>query len=512
MKIIHTHPKLIALLAGALAALGFQPLGLWPLTLFGVAILCHQSFHAQSWRQLCALSWLWGFGHFFVNSNWIAPAFQYQNFVPLWAGWVAVALLAAILALHPMLAAMGTRLVMRSLSRNTPSTQTAYILCFAGLWVLSEYARGTWFSGYGWNPLSIALLNTGLRWGAPWLGTYALSGIIVLLAGLGWLCMRKAQRITAAAYIVLLLVSWAFGIWPSSMKLETPAYMAVQPNIGVLQQRQSSDVELVQRLVQASVPQGKANPPVLFWPETIVPDYLDKTPKATEVLSNRLAARSLRRTLVTGAISAITDAQEKIVGARNSVLVISPQGKVVARYDKAHLVPGGEYLPLRGLLSRLGLKKLTQGAFDLSAGAVPGRVLALPQGQGRMGVIICYEAIFSGEVTDHVERPDFIFNAGDDAWYGAWGPVQHLAQVQMRALEEGLPILRSTPTGISAYIDAQGYVRDAVPMGEVGAAYAPQLHAVPPTFFSVYGNNVAIFFALGLILISILAMRSKRLI
>ena len=128
--------------------------------------------------------------------------------------------------------------------------------------------------------------------------------------------------------------------------------------------------------------------------------------------------------------------------------------RIVGRYDKAHLVPYGEYLPMRPLLSAIGLSRLAPGDLDFRAGPGP-RTLDLP-GFGRVGFQLCYEIIFSGEVVDRANRPDFIFNPSNDAWFGAWGPPQHLAQARLRALEEGLPVIRATPTGICAVIDADG--------------------------------------------------------
>ena len=145
-------------------------------------------------------------------------------------------------------------------------------------------------------------------------------------------------------------------------------------------------------------------------------------------------------------------ARRRNVAEYNSLFVLGPGARILARYDKAHLVPYGEYLPMRPLLSAIGLSRLAPGAGDILAGPGP-RTLDLP-GFGRMGGQICYEIVFSGEVVDRANRPDFLFNPSNDAWFGAWGPPQHFAQARLRALEEGMPIIRATPTGISALIDA----------------------------------------------------------
>ena len=141
---------------------------------------------------------------------------------------------------------------------------------------------------------------------------------------------------------------------------------------------------------------------------------------------------------------------------------MAPLGRIVGRYDKAHLVPYGEYLPMRPLLSAIGLSRLAPGDVDFAARAGRRARIDLPGGWGKVGFQLCYEIIFSGEVVDRGDRPDFIFNPSNDAWFGRWGPPQHLAQARLRAAEEGLPVIRSTPTGISAVIDAARHA-DRVP-------------------------------------------------
>src|SRR5690606_28821870 len=177
------------------------------------------------------------------------------------------------------------------------------------------------------------------------------------------------------------------------------------------------------------------------------------------------------------------------------------------RYDKAHLVPYGEYLPMRPLLSAIGLSRLAPGDIDFDSGPGP-RTVDLPQ-LGRVGFQICYEIVFSGQVVDRADRPDFIFNPSNDAWFGAWGPPQHLAQARLRAIEEGLPVVRATPTGISAVIDAQGRVLDSIPSG-AGTIDARLPGAAPPTPFARFSNPLSFLFALVLVAGAIALRRKAR--
>ncbi len=156
------------------------------------------------------------------------------------------------------------------------------------------------------------------------------------------------------------------------------------------------------------------------------------------------------------------------------------------RYDKAHLVPYGEYLPMRALLKPLGIRRLVAGSIDFIPGPGPRTIELGPW--GKAGIQICYEIVFSGEVVDRARRPDYIFNPSNDGWFGSWGPPQFLAQARMRAIEEGLPVLRATTTGISATIDANGIVRN-----QIARHLANRINGIVPpangaTMFALLGH------------------------
>ncbi len=176
-------------------------------------------------------------------------------------------------------------------------------------------------------------------------------------------------------------------------------------------------------------------------------------------------------------------------------------------------MPYGEYLPMRPLLEPLGLSRLVAGSIDYEPGPGP-RTLDLGK-HGKAGIQICYEIVFSGAVADDADRPDYIFNPSNDGWFGTWGPPQHLAQARMRALEEGLPVLRSTTTGISAVIDANGIVRAHIGPGKADVIEGIVPAAKPPTLFALAGHWLtlgwaALFLLLGLGLPRVLALTRSR--
>ena len=213
------------------------------------------------------------------------------------------------------------------------------------------------------------------------------------------------------------------------------------------------------------------------------------------------------RLLLSGAVD--LEVQDgRAIGARNVVTAIDGAGAIRASYAKAHLVPFGEYVPLRPLLSALGVARFVPGDTDYWPG--PDRQTIDLGSYGKAGMLICYEVIFAGQVTGPGQRPDYLFNPSNDGWYGAWGPPQHLAQARLRAIEEGLPLLRSTTTGISAVIDADGRVLQSVPMHSAGVLIGHIPTAHPPTLFARLGNVLSLGWAVLLLGLSLVALRRAR--
>jgi len=211
--------------------------------------------------------------------------------------------------------------------------------------------------------------------------------------------------------------------------------------------------------------------------------------------------------LLTGAVDLEIKGQ-RITGARNVVTAVDERGSLAASYAKAHLVPYGEYLPMRSLLEPIGLSRLVPGSLDFLPGPGP-RTLDLGA-WGKVGVQVCYEIVFSGEVVDRARRPDFIFNPSNDGWFGAFGPPQHLAQARLRAAEEGIPVIRSTPTGISAVIDAHGRIVKALPWQTAGVIDAQLPGPASPTPFARFGNIIPLLLGFALLLSGIVLGRTRR--
>jgi apolipoprotein N-acyltransferase len=501
--------KLLALsfLAGAAGAFGFEPFGLWPLTVLGLAALLYLVEVAGTLRSALARGWWFAVGHFVVGFNWIATAFTYQAAMPAWLGWVAVVLLSLYLAIYPA-AAAGLAW------RYGRGRRGVYVLLFAAAWIVTEYLRGTVFTGFPWNPLGAASIDTPLAQAASLVGTYGLGALLVLAAGT-LLALTCRRWIDAALLALLPVAAMAWGLLPGGEGAPGALVRIVQPNISQAEKWREDFVEQNYARLIATSRRPRSEPLLLLWPEVAIPDFLESGYPAAayeappELVRARLA-RLLgpRDILLTGAHALDFGADGRLVGVFNSVFALDAQQRLLGRYDKAHLTPYGEYLPMRPLLSSIGLSSLAPGNFDTTPGPGP-RSLRLP-GFGLVGVQTCYEIVFSGEVVDRGNRPRFLFNPSNDAWFGAWGPPQHLAQARLRALEEGLPILRSTPTGISAVIDADGRLLQSLPWRVAGFIDARVPAAKPPTPFARFGNWLPFAFALLLVAAAIAVRRKAR--
>ena len=500
---------LLCFVAGLASATGFAPLGLWPATLAALVLLVHLVDRATSLRGALARGYWFGVGNFALGLNWIATAFTFQSNMPAWLGWIAVVLLAFYIAVYPAMAA--------GLAwRWGRGDGLALVLVFAAGWIVTEWLRATMFTGFAWNPLGVAMLDTGVAPVSRWIGTYGLSGIVVLLAGIAWLFLRRRRRAAMLALgpVVLAVVGAQLLTPPLPAPRPIPLRI-VQPNIGQENKwREGFEDVNFARLANLSE-RRDARPRLLLWPEAAVTEPLQDQRRDTlrqadaETVRRRTGSVLGRRDLLlTGGIALRSADGATVTSATNSVFAVNAAGRILGRYDKAHLVPYGEYLPARPILSAIGLSRLSPGDIDFDSG--PGaRTLDLPF-VGKVGFQLCYEIIFSGEVVERGDRPGFVFNPSNDAWFGAWGPPQHLAQARLRALEEGLPVLRATPTGISAVIDANGRIIASLPWREAGAIDTLLPAPKPPTAFARWGNILPFALALLLAAAAVAVRRRER--
>lgn len=550
-KLIRFKFPAISFGLGLASALGFAPLNWWPLTLVCVAALMWLLLRAERARSAALRGWYFGVGHFTFGNNWIATAFTFQDAMPHWLGAVAVVLLALYLAIFPMLAAMlawGLHrlppwieaqrrraeharrrsklkgLIPEGMEPPSPVIAIAepspygFVPLFAGSWIVTEWLRSVAFTGFAWNPLGAIMVapdSAEPAWMGltPLIGTYGLSGWMILLSGIWLLAVLPGsgrvrwQRVgwcLLVAMLAQILSAWMLRPLPPRAG---PRIVVVQPNIN---QNQKWDPKLQQaNFVRLSELTGRpvpgAPPRLVLWPEAATADFLESEPEARARIAALLGPDDK---ILLGGDSLIFDKAGDLIGARNALFGLDARGAIIGRYDKAHLVPYGEYLPARTILSAIGLSRLVPGDVDFWPG--PGPATMPVPGFGKAGIQICYEIIFSGRVVDAADRPDFLFNPSNDAWFGRWGPPQHLAQARLRAAEEGVPIIRSTPTGISGVIDADGRLLQSLPWRRPGAIEAALPAPKPATPFARFGNLLPLLFALLLLAGGIAITRKLR--
>ncbi|WCT72890.1 apolipoprotein N-acyltransferase [Sphingomonas naphthae] len=504
-------PFAAAFLLGLVSALGFAPVGAWPATIICFALWAFLLGAARDVRGALKLGWAFGVGHFLIGLNWIAEAFTYQAAMPGWLGWVAVLLLSLFLAIYPAIAA-------GIAWRYGRGGGHRFALMLGAAWTFGEWLRATLFTGFAWNPVAAIWAGTPIAFPARLIGTYGLSGLTVAAAAMLWplgMMLRAAGKgrklppgrfaTTLAPYAIAFALILSLRGPPLPADPRAPLLHIVQPNIG--QEDKWDEASAPRNYARLAGLTGEPGtlPRLILWPEVAVPDFLEEDALARIRIADLMGPRDL---LLTGAQSLHYAPDGTILSAGNSAFGMTSGARLIGKYDKSHLVPFGEYLPMRPVLSALGLSRLAPGDIDFRPG--PGaRSFALP-GIGLVGTQICYEIIFSGHVVDPDRRPRFLYNPSNDAWFGRFGPPQHLAQAQLRAVEEGLPIVRATPTGISAVIDADGEVMASLPWHEAGAIDARLPPARKPTPFSQGHNWLALGFAALMAALAIATGRRAR--
>lgn len=462
----------LALLLGALSALALPPVYAVPLLLVSFPGLVWLIDGTRRPLEAFRVGWLFGAGHFSVGIYWVANALLTD---PLRFGWMIppiVGGLAAVLAVFPALAAAGTRVL--------GGLGPPRIVVLTGLWMFMEWLRGWVFTGFPWNPLgSVWAFSDAMVQLASLTGIWGLSWITVLAAAapavLGdWRPDPRARaRLVVglscmAGAMVLLAVVWAGGAWRLAGAAETSVpdvrLRIVQASIEPALKNDSSmrEANLRRHLRLTIDTPGFAQATHVIWPETAVQFLLEHDPETRRAVA---AAAPPGGLLLTGAPRGEIDAEGRLTQVWNSMLALDSSAAILGRYDKFHLVPLGEYVPLRNLLPFIS--KITPGNLDFSAG--PGPVTLRLPGLPPVGPLICYEVIFPGAVVDEADRPAWLLNLTNDGWFGrSTGPYQHFVSARLRAVEEGLPLVRAANTGISGVIDAYGRVQARLGLGEPG--------------------------------------------
>ncbi len=452
-----------------------------------------------------ALGWAFGAGYFMAGLYWVGIAFlvdaeQFAALMP-----VAIAALAIGLGLFPGLAALAAWLWgARGIAR-------AFAFTLAWL-VLVEWLRSWVLTGFPWNFLGTTwAFSPAMSQLAAVTGVWGMTAVTLLAACLPATLADgespKARWLPGVAGLLALALVWAGGMVrlataPPVAEDAVPGVMLrlVQPSIEQsLKWRHDLRRRHVFDQMALSRAAGAERVTHVIWAETAVPFNLSQEAELRENLRSIVPKGGL---LLTGAPRITDEGGRRRIW--NSFHALDGEGEIRATYDKAHLVPFGEYVPLKGVL---GLSKLTAGRLDFSPGTGP-RNLDLP-GLPPAAPLICYEVIFPGSVVPPGPRPAWLLNVTNDAWFGtSSGPYQHLASARLRAIEEGLPLVRAANNGLSAVVDSYGRLRAGLGLNQVGVVDSVlPLPARRPPAFAYVGNWVILGLAL---LLGVPAMLGKR--
>ncbi|EBA12433.1 apolipoprotein N-acyltransferase [Roseobacter sp. CCS2] len=453
---------------GAMAGLGQAPFDFWPATILALAALFILYPVIQNARQAALHVWAFGFGYFACSLRWIVEPFLVDIARHGWMAPFALLLMGAGAALFWALAAWLA-------SRLAPGRIGMLGLLLVG----AEVLRSLILTGFPWALLGHVWVTTWLAQVAAFGGPHLLT-LLTVVCGVA-VAMLARRNLIAGLVTLGLVLAMAFVVRSGPEPERTgddPVVRLVQPNAPQHQKWDPAYADIfLNRLLRLS---GEGDlPDLVVWPETAIAYLLNHIEDDLRLLSD--AARGAP--LVFGIQR--RDAQAR---AYNSLVVMGPGGDVQSIYDKQHLVPFGEYMPGARLLGRIGATGLARNlGVGFTPGTTPGPV-QLP-GIGAAVPLICYEGIFAEEITYGDTRPRLLLLITNDAWFGqAAGPHQHLAQARLRAIEQGLPMVRVANTGISAMIDAKGRISASLPLGVDGAIDVPLPPALPATLYSRWGD------------------------
>lgn len=469
---------------GTGTAFGLAPYGIWPLALVGWAVLPFVMALAVSARQAAVFGWAFSAGFFAHGLVWIVEPFLVDIQRHGWMAPFALVFLAGGLALFWGVAFWGGHRWGR-----TPAHRICLLVPMLGL---AEFARAYLLTGFPWAAPAQALVESPMLPLLAWIGPHGL-GLWALAAACGTgLAVMGAPRRSLLPTVALVLGTVAALVARSEVEMTGRTVRLIQPNAA---QHLKWDPDWIpvffQRQLELTADGGR--PDLIVWPESaIAPVYERAAPHLAaiaEAAGGAQVALGIRR----------------YEGGRfyNALLRLDADGRAAGFYDKHHLVPFGEYIPLGGFAKRFGIQGLAAEDGDgYSSGPGPEVMDFGPLGHAVP--LICYEAVFPQDVFGAPERPDFLLQITNDAWFGKFfGPQQHLVQARMRAAEQGVPMLRAANTGVSAVIDPHGSIVDSLALGQAGYVQTDLPAPLEATVYSRTGDLPWVVVAIVLLVVVI---------
>jgi len=516
---------LLLLLAGAAAGLSAPPLFVLPALFVAMPVWVWALDGAErrgGWRRLFgpafAIGFAFGWGYFLVAFHWLGAAFFVDG------GWVLAAMPPAILALAALIALFWG--LASALAHLSWSHGPWRIVGLAGWLAAAEFARGHVLTGFPFDLLGYALTGTDeMMQLASVIGVYGLTLVAALVAmtpALIWPADERAWSARLAPFFLALMViaaqlgyGWNRLAGTVATERSDMTLRLVQPLVYEHADFGNVDpVALIDRLLMLSdmrmdpADQGLADITHLVWPESSLPFFLSSYPEALARIARLLPEQT---TLLAGVPRQPfgLDGEAPSGPPYNSVVAINTDGEVVASYDKAHLVPFGEFLPFSEVLARFGIKQFVPGADGWSHGEARRRLMSLPNAPAAL-VLICYEILFSGDLGE-VAGAQFLLNVTNDAWFdGSVGPAQHAHHARLRAVEEGMSLVRAANTGLTFATDPLGRITAQLVPGQMAVLDVRPHQRLAPTVFAQLRHWPLLIGIVAAVLIGIVAGRGGR--
>ncbi|NVO57104.1 apolipoprotein N-acyltransferase [Rhodobacteraceae bacterium B1Z28] len=484
----------LAALLGALGAFGLAPFGYWLATVVALILIVPLFLASETRIRAAWVGWVFATGYFAHALSWITEPFQVDAARHAWMAPFALVFLAGGLALFWAFAFWASRQIGASAQRQG-------LLLVVAL-SLVEFGRGYLLTGFPWAGVAQVWVDTPIAQILSLIGPYGLGALTfaaTLPVGAALFANRSIARFArpCAFTVVCVILALAYAAARPPVLEGENTVRLIQPN-APQHQKWDPDYELLFFTRQIEFTAAQPKPDLIVWPETSVPGWLGNAQPHLTVIAD-----AAQGTPVFLGIRRWDDPR-----IYNSMVYLDETGQQNGLYSKHHLAPFGEYVPFGDLLARFGIYGLAATTGNgFSSG--PGPALMDAGKLGRALPLICYEAVFPQDVNGAPGRADFLLQITNDAWFGARsGPYQHLAQAQMRAIEQGLPMMRSANTGVSAMIDPLGQITASLLLGQAGYvdAVLPRPHAA--TFYSRTGDSPS-FFAL-LVLFAMFWRNARR--
>ncbi len=474
----------LAAVLGAIGALGLAPLGYWLATLLALLLIAPLYLTCETPRRAAALGWAFATGYFAHALSWIVEPFQVDAERHAWMAPFALLLMSAGLALF-----WGAAFGVAKRIGGRPVAQAAILAIALSL---AEFGRGYLLTGFPWAGIAQIWVDTPVAQLLSLMGPYgvgALTLLATLLLGAALFNDRSPRGLMIPVVIITGFVAVTIAYASTRPSVEQSGYIVrlVQPNAPQHQKWDPAYAPLFfARQLEFTV--AEPRPDLIVWPETSVPAWLGSAQPHLSAIAD--AAQG------TPVFLGIQRAEGQRI--YNSMIYLNAEGQQQGLYDKHHLAPFGEYVPFGNLMARFGIRGMAATTGNgFSAG--PGAALMEAGPLGKALPLICYEAVFTQDVLSAPGRADFLLQITNDAWFGTWsGPYQHLAQARMRAIEQGLPMMRAANTGISAMIDPLGRITASLPLEQAGFidAELPLPHRA--TVYSWIGDNPILLALLAL--------------